>query len=399
MQLSFFEDEEKGVSWARVHTKEGHTPGHVMCTACARLHMGSALLSPALAFEEAFEIWIARRILRHRTLLSDAHYISERTEWDYRQYARALAKFFTGMPLASIRKEHLYAYQHDRAFCEDGRWERQAGANRIRKEVGMLLRMLREAGVWQEGDGKPGRRYRGDDDFQLVSAVESDIQRALTPEEQYRWLEVAGSKNRWQFIYQYSIVALQTCMSTNELRGLRIDDVRLDQRVVQVRWACAKNRFRVRTIPLETEEVCWAFESLIYRAQKLGAAAPHHYLFPLRERQHSAGVTQYENRYYDPTRPMTVSGLRKLWDEVRDETGLNWFVPYDTRHSGLTRLAEAGIPIGIIRSYSGHMTRKMEQHYTQISMMSKRKAAASTWSGSVPRPALVSVESRDLRAG
>jgi integrase len=380
IQLSFFEGDKKVVSLA-TEQANGHTPAHFMCPACERTHMGPfAPLSSALIFAEAFHAWISRRVMKHATQTSNARYISERTEWDYHQYFRALNKFFIGMRLADIKAEHLSAYQFARAFNEEHRWDHPCGANRIRKEIGMLIRILRAAHLWKEKEG--GGRQREEDEFQLVSLVERDIQRALTPEEQYHWLEVAGSKNDWQFIYQYSIAAFQTCMSTNELRGLRLSDVRLDQRVVNVRWASAKNKYRIRTIPLETQESIWAFESLAYRAQTLGAGAPHHFLFPF------GGRGGYS---YDPSRPMGDTGLRKRWDQVREESGLDWFRPYDTRHSGLTRLAEAGVPIAVIETYSGHMTDRMRQHYTQISMMSKRKAAAATWSGTVPKPALVTV--------
>lgn len=119
-------------------------------------------LSAELTFHEAFDVWISARVMRHATLVSNAKYISERTEWDYRQYARALEKFFVGVRLCDISDGMLYSYQHDRAFAE-GAWEQQAGANRIRKEIGMLVRMLTAAKLWsverEEGFRPPdGRR-------------------------------------------------------------------------------------------------------------------------------------------------------------------------------------------------------------------------------------------------
>lgn len=337
-----------------------------------------ARLTPDMEFSEAFAVWIAGRTLKHGFLVTDARYISKRTEWDYRQYARALERFFVGVPLQSITFGNLYAYHVARAYNEDQHWTRQAGANRIRKEIGMLIRMLRSAGVWTEEMGEK---------FERLAVVESDVQRAMSPDEQQRFLNTAVSRDDWALIHQYAIVALQTTMSTNELRGLLIGDVRLQQGIVQVRVKTSKNKYRIRSIPLESREVVWAFESLIWRARELGAGGPHHYLFPFR-------VSPTE---FDPTRPMTSSGLKKRWAQVRVAAGLPWLRPYDLRHTAITRLAEAGVSISVMMSMAGHMSVKMQQHYTQVSMMAKRKAVASTWKDGMPQAYRRPVSFRELQ--
>jgi integrase len=326
--------------------------------------MGSVLpVNPDHIFKEAFDIWISNRVMG-ASALARTHYISERTEWDYRQYARALDKFFIGMRLDEITLDDIRSYERSRAMCE-GPWSRECGANRIRKEVSMLVRMLRSAGCW--GDEKS-------ENFEPLPTVENDIPRALSHDEQNHWLKTCASRDDFSFIYQYSIAALQTCMSTNEFRALRIGDVSLQQRVVTVGSEGAKNKYRMRTIPLETAQVVSAFEALIWRARKLGAAGPQHYLFPYGGRGGYA---------YDPSQPMSDSGLRKPWQAVRDESGIDWLRPYDLRHTGVTRLAENGTPVAVMMAFAGHISPKMQRHYTWISVM-MRKHAASTWSDSVP---------------
>lgn len=49
------------------------------------------------------------------------------------------------------------------------------------------------------------------------------------------------------------------------------------------------------------------------------------------------------------------------------------------RCASLTRMAEAGTPIQVIMSFAGHMTLRMQQHYTTISLLAKRKWARATW--------------------
>lgn len=348
-----------------VQNPNQHTLGHIHCPACERaILLQSSELSPDMTFPDAFEVWIAQRSIEGNI---QAHYLSRRTIRDYRACAAALSKFFWRLKLSEIHAGHMRAYQQARAICDRNAcagpaaaWQRPCGANRIRKEMMLLVRILKEAKLW--GDTQKSL-------FQLLRAEESDVPRAMQPDEQRRFLAVAASRAEWQFIYWYSVLALQTTASTNELRALRVGDVLLSQGILQIRREGAKNKYRIRTIPLETPEVIWALERLLERARSLGSAAPHHYLFPIQETK----------THYDPCRPMSDSGLKKRWNAVRQAAGLDWLRPYDLRHTAITRMAEAGVPIQVIMSFAGHMTVRMQQHYTTISLMAKRKWARATW--------------------
>ncbi|MGA9071396.1 MAG: site-specific integrase [Terracidiphilus sp.] len=317
-------------------------------------------ITPELLFPEAFRLWLAHHTLDGAT--GSAGYLSPRSVRDYKACSRALEKFFGRLRLSEIHAGHMREYQRARTLCDHGSaaWERPCGPNRIRKELALLIRVLRAAHLWGEAQEVC---------FQMLRPVENDVPRAMQPEEQMRFLAAAASRVEWQMIYWYSIVALQTTASTNELRALRMGDVMLGQGILQIRREGAKNKYRIRTIPLETPEVVWALENLIARARELGAGAPHHYLFPI----------QAAKGYYDPLRPMSDSGLKKRWNAVRAAAGVPWLRPYDLRHTAITRMAEAGTPIQVIMSFAGHMTLRMQQHYTAISMMAKRKWARSTW--------------------
>ncbi len=325
-----------------------------------------------LLFPEAFRLWIAHRTIEGAN--TQASYLGRRTLRDYHACAGALSRFFWRLRLSDIHPGHLREYQRARAVCDKsvcggvcGAWQRPCGANRIRKEIALLLRILRAGKCWSDVDQLS---------FQPLRAEESDIPRAMQPDEQQRFLAMAASRAEWQFIHWYSILALQTTASTNELRALHLGDVLLEQNILQIRSEGAKNKYRIRTIPLETEEVIWALERMIERARSLGSAAPHHYLFPIQE---SKG-------HYNPTRPMSDSGLKKRWNAVRQAAGLSWLRPYDLRHTAITRMAEAGVPVQVIMSFAGHMTLRMQQHYTTISLVSKRKWARATWEEAAPLP-------------
>jgi integrase len=327
-------------------------------------------LTADMLFPDAFDLWLSWRIIappEGMEIFADRSCLAPKTVKDMRTCAKALGKFFAHLKLGQIHVGHLREYQRCRAYCDHsaGDWQRPCGANRIRKEIALLLRILRDAHLW--GDTEKSV-------FRPIRRIEVDVPRAMQPDEQVRFLTVAASRMEWQFIHWYSILALQTTASTNELRSLRLGDVLLSQGLLQIRREGAKNKFRIRTIPLETQQVVWALEMLIERARTLGAAAPHHYLFPIQEAK----------GHYDPNRPMSDSGLKKRWNAVRVAAGLDWLRPYDLRHTAITRMAEAGTPIQVIMSFAGHMTLRMQQHYTAISLMAKRKWARASWEEEAP---------------
>ena len=130
-----------------------------------------------------------------------------------------------------------------------------------------------------------------------------------------------------------------------------------------MRRKTAKNRYRARTIELVGADVLWALECLISRARELGSVDPQHYLFPWRV---SVGK-------YDPEKGMSESGIKKLWNEVREASKLRWFRQYDCRHTAITRLAESGVPTDVIMAMAGHVSEKMRRHYTHISQAAPRK--------------------------
>lgn len=348
--------------------KEEHTPDHRNCPGCSRaiqLHADAVPLTPDLTFKSAFDLWISRRVIDHAGTWTNARYISPRTEKDLRQYAKEAGRFFDHLRLEEIHAGHLRIYQQARAVCDQtiAAWKKRAGANLIRKEVEVVVRVMRAAGAW-------GGLH--EENHEPLQAVEADEERALTPQEQDRWLKKAASRESWRVVYWYSLVALQTTAATNEMRGIRLGDVYLEQGTLQIREG--KNRERVRRIPLQTPEVVWALDGLVARARRLGAGGHHCYLFP----RHITGDR------YDPLRPMSVWGLRKPWDEVRVATGLKNFTPYHTRHTALTRMAEKGAPVHVMMAYAGHISPRMQQRYIAISDAAKREWAARTWSQQHP---------------
>jgi len=282
---------------------------------------------------------------------SRARYISERTLNDLQQYIRALKRKFASVPLNKIHIGLLREYQRERS--------QTCGANKINQELGTLLRIMKRARAWTENH---------QDCYEPLQREEPDLPRAMSPEEQKRFLDVASSREEWNFVYFYALLAMATSASNCEMRGLHIGDVNLYSKVLTIRREHAKNRYRIRTIPMHDEAV-WAVNRLMERAQSLGAISPNHYLMPFRSAPN----------LFDPNRPMSNSGMRKQWEAVRQAADIPWLRIHDLRHTAITRMAEAGVPIPVMLSMAGHISTRMQQHYTSISQFAKRRAVEAAF--------------------
>jgi integrase len=294
-----------------------------------------------------------------------ARYIKENTEHSYEQYIDSLNLFFGDTQLTNIHWYNMKQYQEARVdgaepFIRRRRPHEEPGPcpakpAKVNQELRLLKRVMKRANAWTGED---------EEFFEELQEDDNEVPRSLSPEEQRHWLDVSRLKERWMGVHWYSLLAFASTMSTNEQRGLRIADINLHQQVISVPWPAAKNRYRHRTIALESSDAIWALERLIGRANDLGAKDGSHYLFPFRD---------IRKNCYVPDRHMTVNGIRARWEEVREAAGLKWFRPYDTRHTAITRLAEAGLPLEVIKAKAGHISDKMSRHYTQISLSAQRK--------------------------
>lgn len=318
-------------------------------------------ITPSDLFRDVAAQWLEYKSFS--TPSGRARFVSPRSLDDLKQYVRTLNLKFGGCRVENIDALKIREYQEERASAKLS--QKEVGPNKINQEVGCLIRILKYANLWTQ-------------DLQQIymplQHEESDVPKALTPAEQNHWLTVARSSPNWAFVYWYSLLGLDVPLSTNEARGLRLGDIDLVNNLVMVRVGSSKNKYRTRSIPL-TDTARWALERLIERAKDAGANSPQHYLMPFRV---------FYSWHLD--KPMTSHGIRKPWDEVRKAAGLEWFTPYDLRHTSITRYAEAGTPIAVIMSLAGHFNARMTAHYTHVSEQSKRKATGHVEQRTVAMP-------------
>ena len=106
-----------------------------------------------------------------------------------------------------------------------------------------------------------------------------------------------------------------------------------------------------------------AVQRMVRRADTLGHSEPHHYLYLWCASQHHK---------LDPTKPATKWDT--AWRALRDEAGLPGLRFHDLRHSVVTRLLEAGEPDHVVESMTGHLSRRMLEHYSHIRLKVKKAA-------------------------
>jgi integrase len=245
------------------------------------------------------------------------------------------------VPLTAITAKAIADYQRQR---------HEAGkANRtINMDVGVLSRVLKSCGRWRALA----------DHVRNLPERQRPVGRALSPEERTRLFDTAAANPEWEHVYCAALVAANTSMRPVEVKHLRRRDVELQKRLVDVRRS--KNETSHRVIPLNASAL-QAMRRMVERADLLGHSEPDHYLWP---------ACQWGQ--YDPTQPMTKWDT--AWRALRDAAGLPRFRFHDLRHTVITELAELGVADHVLESISGHLSRRMLEHYSHIRIDAKRRA-------------------------
>jgi integrase len=391
---------------------EQHTLGHRECPACEATRR--ATMYPILVempFAEAAGNFIES--LTSPVPYARARYRSRNTLLDYRKKIQALNAFFATLTLSEIHLGNFREYQNLRSLnppdstgtwrCLGGKvahgpypdreaaeawgkkhggnyqivqtvWAHPAGPSKVNGELGLLERLMKLAGAWTPELERYYERFVED---------EGEIPRALSPEEQERFLEVASGDPDWEVVYWYSLVALHTAFSSDELRAIRQGDINLNYGILAVNRRIGKNKFRRREIALTDSACLWALERLLERAWRLGGKGPERYLFPFR----------VARNFFDGSRPMSETGIRKQFEAARFKAGVPWFQLNGWRHTAATRMAEAGVPQAIRSARMGHTSAKMTAHYEHIALSAERRIMTNM---GLKKP-VVSIEGARLR--
>lgn len=289
----------------------------------------------AVPFAEACKLWLETRRV----------YLSKSSIRDYEIYIRTLDRHFGPLRLNEITADDIRAYQRMRMA--------RAGASAINHETSVLQQILKRIGRWPDIAAN----------FQPLPLPKESPGKCLSEEEESRFFRLGLSNRSWCVAAWASLLSVNTTAGPGEILHLRLCDLDLTQRTMRVNALAAKNRERMRTIPLN-ESALWAVNLFLERGRTLGVKLPEHFLIPF----------PVHRGCYDPERPQ--AHYYRSFNEILAAAELN-FRPYDFRHTSITRMLEAGIPEETVLAMAGHVGRQMLKRYSHIRLEAKWKAVAA----------------------
>jgi integrase len=197
-----------------------------------------------------------------------------------------------------------------------------------------------------------------DDVKMLTESGGEPIGRVLTNEEQERLLKTAEDNPEWEHVWCAAQLAANTSMRGVEVKHVRRKDFDAAKRVIHIRTS--KNQTSKRVIPLN-DSAFEAVQRMVNRSDALGHSEPQHYLW-----------CASQHHKLDPTKP--ASHWNTAWRALRDAARLPGLRFHDLRHTVVTRLLEAGEPDHVVESITGHLSRRMLEHYSHIRLKAKKTA-------------------------
>jgi integrase len=320
------------------------------------------------------------------TLAADEWIETKKPRWSPRMVDIAqnsmnhLLPIFGKKLLVDIEAKDIARYQKLRLSEE-------ASGRTVNIEVGCLRSVMKKFGCWA----------RIQPEVAMLPERE-DAGCCLTSKEERILLFECG-KSRSRILLPFLVVAIETAARYGTVRRLQWKTVDFANRCLTL----SKDKTRAgshRTIPLSQR----ALDTLTFWAQQFPERTPEHYVFP-HERYGGAGAdevfgftgsTVYQS---DPSRP--TGSIKKAWEQARKRAGLPHFRLHDLRHTGVSRMIGAGVPLPIIAKivgWSPSTMAKMAARYGHFTVEEMRSAVNSI-SGSVAEypqfPPRSNIDARD----
>jgi integrase len=257
--------------------------------------------------------------------------------------------YFGKMLLCDITADDIARYQAERL-------EKGAAPKTINLEVGTLRAILRRNRLW--ASIQPEVR---------MLRVCEDVGRAISRDEETALLEACRA-SRSRSLFPAVLIALNTCMRYSELRLLRWGQVDLTSCTLTVGQSKTESGTG-RLLPLNVRAVAiLGFWGSIFPGRK-----PYHFVFPA-ERYGASGDGVTVISESDPTKP--IGRWKEAWESAKTRAGVSCRF-HDLRHTGCTRMLEAGVPFSVVATIMGwspSTTVRMSRRYGHIGQNSQRLA-------------------------
>ena len=266
----------------------------------------------------------------------------------------------------------------DIARYQQKRIDAEASPKTVNLEIGTLRAILKRFGHWARLQPNVN-----------MLATRDDIGRAITPEEESALLQACG-KSRSRSLVPFVTLAIETGARYGVIRTLQWGCVDFENRCLK--WGKDKTAAGTgRVIPLSQR----AMAALSFWATHFPERKPEHYVFPA-ERYGAAGDRFCAKAYdVDPSKP--IGSIKEAWEAAKLRAGKilkgeteeadpkEKFAPlvcrfHDLRHTAVSRMLNAGIPIAKVAKIAGWSPAtmvRMAARYGHFSLNDLRGAVES----------------------
>jgi integrase len=272
----------------------------------------------------------------------------------------------------------------DVARYQRKRLKEEASPKTVNLEIGTLRAILKRSGQWARLQPKVN-----------MLATRDDIGRAINPEEEAALLQACG-KSRSRSLVPFVTLAIETGARYGTIRTLQWGCVDFENRCLK--WGKDKTSAGTgRIIPLSQR----AIAALSFWATHFPERKPEHYVFPA-ERYGAAGDKFCAKAYdIDPSKP--IGSIKEAWEAARlraakilkgetAETDTKEKIAplacrfHDLRHTAVSRMLNAGIPIAKVAKIAGWSASTMvlmARRYGHFSLDDLRGAVESINGGRI----------------
>ncbi len=253
----------------------------------------------------------------------------------------------------AIEPEDIARYQRQR--LSEG-----AAPKTANLEVGTLRAILRKNRQWAALQP----------DVQMLK-TRDDVGRAISEEEEKRLLD-ACLESRSRSLYPGVVLALSTAMRYGEIRLLKWSQVDFGKRTLTV-GESKTEAGTGRILPLNDR----AFQVLSMWAARFPNRESQHYVFP--SEKYGAAGDDFKPCAWgtDPTKP--IGNWKEAWEAAKKRAKVVCRF-HDLRHSGCTRMLEAGVPFSVVATIMGwspSTTIRMTRRYGHIGQAAQREAVSA----------------------
>jgi integrase len=260
------------------------------------------------------------------------HLETKRSSWSPKMYV--IERTNIGHLLPALGKLLVCDIEaHDIAKYQQKRLQEDAAPKTINLEVGTLRAIMKRNGAWARVQG----------DIRLLPGQE-EIGRAISPEEeQFVLRECAKSRSR--SLTPFVVLAIETGARKNVIRTLRWKWV--DFGNACIRFGKDKTPSSTgRIIPLNRRAV----ETLKFWSLQFPERKPEHYVFPAERYGGSGDVFGACAYATDPTKLM--GSVKEAWEAAKRRAGVKCRF-HDLRHTAVSRMLDAGVPIAKVAKIVG----------------------------------------------